>query len=79
MEGLTTKGHQERTFGVLVLFCVLVVVIVIPQSLPVLKLPALDIPGGPVVESLPANAGDRDLIPGLGRSPLLWGSSASVP
>ena len=28
------------------------------QSLPVLKLPAPDIPGGPVVESLPANAGD---------------------
>ena len=27
-----------------------------------------DFPGGPVVRSLPANAGDMGLIPGLGRS-----------
>ena len=33
MEGLTTKGRPERTFGVLGLFCVLVVVVVIPHSL----------------------------------------------
>ena len=26
-------------------------------------------PGGSVVKNLPANAGDMDLIPGLGRSP----------
>ena len=26
-------------------------------------------PGGSVVQNLPANAGDADLIPGLGRSP----------
>ena len=26
-------------------------------------------PGGSVVKNLPANAGDTDLIPGLGRSP----------
>ena len=27
----------------------------------------LDLPGGPVVKNPPANAGDMDLIPGLGR------------
>ena len=26
-------------------------------------------PGGSVVQNLPANAGDADVIPGLGRSP----------
>ena len=26
-------------------------------------------PGGSVVKNLPANAGDRDSVPGLGRSP----------
>jgi len=27
-----------------------------------------DLPGGPVVKNLPANAGDTDWIPGAGRS-----------
>jgi len=31
-------------------------------------------PGGSVVKNLPANAGDTDLIPGLGRSHMLWDS-----
>ena len=31
-------------------------------------------PGGSVVKNLPANAGDMDLIPGLGRSYMLWDS-----
>ena len=31
-----------------------------------------DIPGGPVVKNLPANAGDTDLILGLGRSHMPW-------
>ena len=30
-----------------------------------------DLPGGPVVKNLPANAGDTGLIPGLGRSHIL--------
>ena len=34
----------------------------------------LDIPGGPVVESLPANAGDMGLIPGPGRFHMLRGN-----
>ena len=29
-------------------------------------------PAGPVVKNLPASAGDKGSIPGLGRSPLLW-------
>ena len=29
----------------------------------------MDIPGGSVVQNLPANAGDTGLIPGLGRCP----------
>ena len=29
-------------------------------------------PGGTVVESLPANAGDMDSSPGLGRSHMPW-------
>jgi len=29
----------------------------------------MGIPGGSVTKNLPANAGDVDLIPGLGRSP----------
>ena len=33
MEGLTAKGCQEKTFRVLGLFCVLVVVVVISHSL----------------------------------------------
>ena len=31
----------------------------------------MDFPGGPVVKNLPANAEDRGLIPGLGRSHVL--------
>ena len=34
----------------------------------------MDFPGSPVVTSLPANAGDMGLIPGLGRLRLRWGS-----
>ena len=30
------------------------------------------LPGGPVVEDLPANARDTDLIPGWGRSHIPW-------
>ena len=33
-----------------------------------------DSPGGPVVKNLSANAGDRGLIPGLGRSHMPWGN-----
>ena len=33
-----------------------------------------DIPGGPVVKNLPANAGDTDLTPGPGRSHMLRGN-----
>ena len=32
----------------------------------------MDFPGGPVVENLPANAGDMSSIPGLGRFHMLW-------
>ena len=35
---------------------------------PVLKLDCWGVPGGAVVENLPANAGDTGLSPGLGRS-----------
>ena len=31
-------------------------------------------PGRPVVKNLPGNAGDTGLIPGLGRSLMLWGN-----
>ena len=34
----------------------------------------MDFPGGSVVKNPPANAGDTDSIPGLGRSPLLQGN-----
>ena len=37
-----------------------------------LKPHLLDFPGGPVVKSPPASAGDTGLIPGLGRSHMLW-------
>ena len=30
-------------------------------------------PSGPVLKNLPANAGDTGLIPGLGKSHILWG------
>ena len=36
-------------------------------------------PGGAVVESLPANAGDTGSRPGLGRSHMLWSSWAREP
>ena len=32
----------------------------------------MDFPGGAVVKSLPANAGDTGLSPGLGRSHMPW-------
>ena len=32
----------------------------------------MDVPGGAVVKNLPANAGDTSLIPGPGRSHMLW-------
>ena len=35
----------------------------------------MNFPGGPVVRNLPANAGDMGLIPGLGRSHMLWGET----
>ena len=31
-----------------------------------------DFPGGPVVKNLPASEGDTGLIPGPGRSHMLW-------
>ena len=31
-----------------------------------------DFPGGAVVRNQPANAGDTDLIPGLGKSHMAW-------
>ena len=34
----------------------------------------LDFPGGPVVKNLPAKAADLGLIPGPGRSHMLWGN-----
>ena len=36
-------------------------------------------PGGAVVESLPANAGETGLSPGLGRSHMPWSNKARVP
>ena len=38
-----------------------------------------DFPGGPVVESLPASAGDMGSIPGLGGSHMLQNNWAHVP
>ena len=35
-----------------------------------------DFPGGPVVKNLPTKAGDKGLIPGLGRSHLPRGNKA---
>ena len=36
------------------------------------KTTQLDFPGGPVVQNLPAKAGDTGSIPGLGRSRMSW-------
>ena len=36
------------------------------------KLRQKDFPGGAVVKNLPANARDTGLMPGLGRSHMLW-------
>ena len=38
-----------------------------------------DLPGGLVVKKLPANAGDMDSIPGLGRPHVPQGNLACVP
>ena len=38
-----------------------------------------DFPGGPVVRSLPANAGDMGLIPGLGRFHMPQSNKACAP
>ena len=38
-----------------------------------------DFPGGPVVKNLPANAGDRGLIPGPGKSHVPRGKKACAP
>ena len=40
---------------------------------------SVDFSGGPVVKNPPANAGDTDSIPGLGRFHMPWGNSARVP
>ena len=45
----------------------------------VCRSPASDFPGGPVVECLPASAGDERLIPVPGRFHGLQGNSARVP
>ena len=39
----------------------------------------LDFPCGPVVKNLPANVGDTDSVPGLGRPHMPWGSEACAP
>ena len=39
----------------------------------------LDFPGGPGVKNPPVNAGDMDLIPGPGRSPMLCSNWACKP
>ena len=44
-----------------------------------IKFNILGFPGGAVVENLPANAGDRGLSPGLGRSHMLWSNWAREP
>ena len=38
-----------------------------------------DFPGGPVVRSLPSNAGDMGLIPGLGRFHMPQNSETRAP
>ena len=38
----------------------------------------MDFPGGPVVNNLPANAGDMGSIPDLGRFHMLWGPWATT-
>ena len=43
------------------------------------KLTFLDFPGGPVVKSLPANAGDTSSIPGLGRFHIPHGNWTCAP
>ena len=40
---------------------------------------SLDFPGGPVIKTLPAKAGDMGSIPGLGRFHIPWGSEACEP
>ena len=40
---------------------------------------ARDFPGGAVVDSLPANAGDTGSSPGLGRSHMPWSNWAREP
>ena len=39
----------------------------------------MDFPGGTVVKNLPANAGDKDLIPSLARSHMVQPTEARVP
>ena len=44
------------------------------QQYLLIKSSNLDFPGGPVVKNLPTNAGDKGLIPGLGRFHMPQGS-----
>ena len=44
-----------------------------------MKILCLGFPGGAVVESLPANAGDTGSSPGLGRSHMPWSNWAREP
>ena len=39
----------------------------------------MDIPGGPVVKNLPANAGDMGSVPDLGRFHMPWSNSVLAP
>ena len=54
-------------------------VVTLSEIIPHLKRLYQNFPGGPVVKNLPANAGDTGLIPGWGRSHLLWSSWAHAP
>ena len=38
------------------------------------RLPTRDFPGGPLVKTPPANAGDMGSIPGAGRFHMPWGN-----
>ena len=47
--------------------------------LPMIKTGSWDFPGGLVVKNPPASTGDTGLIPGPGRSHLLWDDQAHAP
>ena len=76
---LTRRTFVGKVMSLLFNMLSRLVITFLPRSKGLNFMAAVTIPGGLVVRSLPADAGDTSSIPGRGRSQMLWSNWACVP